>query len=127
MTSLLMAWACKISLYHNGPELCSKLKQIDRFGDANCVRGLPAGNKIRLLFTWEKNVLNKTYVSWGSKHSLFEDFFCKRKENDLHKKYRLFGGLAENLSSPTISQIEQILWFYFIYKALEQSVTSGAF
>ena len=27
-----------------------------------------------------KNILNKQYVSWGSKHSLFLDFFCKTKK-----------------------------------------------
>ena len=37
----------------------------------------------------------------------FHTFSVKRKENDLHRKYRLFGGYAENLSSPTISEIEQ--------------------
>ena len=37
----------------------------------------------------------------------FETFSVKCKENDLHRKYRLFGGPAENLSSPTISQAEQ--------------------
>ena len=37
----------------------------------------------------------------------FETFSVKRKENDLHRKYRLFGGPAENLSSPATSQIEQ--------------------
>ena len=36
----------------------------------------------------------------------FETFYVKRKENDLHRKYRPFWGPAENLSS-TISQIEQ--------------------
>ena len=90
-------------------------------------KGISRSKKNLLLFTWEKNVLNKTYVSCGSKHSLFLDFFWKYKENYLHKKYRLFGGPAENLSSPTISQIEQNWWFYFIYKALEQSVTGSIF
>ena len=33
-----------------------------------------------LLFTWEKNILNKQYVSWGSKYSSFLDFFCKTKK-----------------------------------------------
>ena len=80
-----------------------------------------------LLFTWEKNILNKKYLSWGLTHSLFLYFFCKRKENDLHRKYRLFGGPTENLSSPTISQIEQNLWFYFIYKAFELSVAGMVF
>ena len=36
----------------------------------------------------------------------FETFSVKRKENDLHRKYGIFGGPAENQSSPTISQIE---------------------
>ena len=31
--------------------------------------------KKNLIFTLEKNVLNKTYLSCGSKHSLFRDFF----------------------------------------------------
>ena len=34
-------------------------------------------------------------------------FSVKRKENDFRRKYRRFVGPAENLSSPTISQIEQ--------------------
>ena len=56
----------------------------------------------------------------------FETFSVKSKENDLHRKYRLFGGPVENLSSPPISQIEQNLWFYLIYsKELEQSVTGS--
>ena len=37
----------------------------------------------------------------------FQAFSVKSKEYDLHRKYRLFGGPAENLSSPTISQIKQ--------------------
>ena len=39
-----------------------------------------------LLFTWEKNDLNKTYVSCGSKHCLFLTFSVKCKEYDLHRK-----------------------------------------
>ena len=35
----------------------------------------------------------------------FETFSVKREENDLHRKYRVYGGPAKNLSSPT-SQIE---------------------
>ena len=57
----------------------------------------------------------------------FETFSVKRKKNDLHRKYRRFGGRAENLSFPTISQIEQNWWLYFIYKALEQSATATVF
>ena len=36
----------------------------------------------------------------------FETFSVKQKEHNLARKYRIFGGPAENLSS-TISQIEQ--------------------
>ena len=39
----------------------------------------------------------------------------------------IFGGAAENLFSPTISQVEQNLLLYFIYKALEQSITGSVF
>ena len=56
----------------------------------------------------------------------FATFSVKCKENDLHRKYRLLRGPAKNVSS-IISQIEQNLWLYFIYKALDQSVTGGIF
>ena len=69
----------------------------------------------------------KTFFTKNSDHELpanvcFYAFSVKRKENDLDRKHRLLGGPAENASSPTISQIEQNL-FYFIYKHLEQGVT----
>ena len=35
----------------------------------------------------------------------FKTFSVKRKENDLDKKYRILGGIAEIAPSPTISQI----------------------
>ena len=38
----------------------------------------------------------------------FETFSEKRKENELHRTYTLFGGPAGNLSPPTILQIKQI-------------------
>ena len=38
----------------------------------------------------------------------FETFSEKRKENELRRKYTLFGGPAGNLSPPTIIQIKQI-------------------
>ena len=42
-------------------------------------RTIPLGDwmikKNHIIFTWEKNILNKTYVSCSSKHSLFRDFF----------------------------------------------------
>ena len=53
-----------------------------------------------LLITWEKNVLNKTYVSWGSKHSLFLCFFCKsvkHKENDLHTNIGFLGSCRKSI------------------------------
>ena len=92
------------------------------------IKGPPC-EKNRLLFTWEKKkLLNKTYMYYEILNIVcFLTFSVKCKENDLHRKYRLFGGLAENLPSPTISQIEQNCWLYFIYKALEQSVTVGVF
>ena len=45
----------------------------------------------------------------------FETFSEKRKENELQRKYMLFGGPAGNLSPPTILQMKQILCIYFIY------------
>ena len=38
----------------------------------------------------------------------FETFSEERKENELHRKYTLFGGPTGNLSPPTILQIKQI-------------------
>ena len=38
----------------------------------------------------------------------FETFSEKRKENELHRKYTLFGGPAGNLSTPSILQKKQI-------------------
>ena len=38
----------------------------------------------------------------------FETFSEKRKENELHTKYTLFGAPTGNLSPPTILQIKQI-------------------
>ena len=38
----------------------------------------------------------------------FKTFSEKRKENELHRKYTVFGGASRNLSPPTILQIKQI-------------------
>ena len=46
---------------------------------------------------------------------------------ELHQKYTLLVGPAEKTSSPTISQIEQNLWFYFIYKHLEKGASLTVF
>ena len=48
----------------------------------------------------------------------FQTFSVKHKKNDLHKKYMLFGGPAENLSSPTISQIEHFTPLLFHLQSL---------
>ena len=57
----------------------------------------------------------------------FYTFSVKHKENDLHRKYTFLGGPAENASSPTISQIEQNVSFYFIYKDKAQTVKFSFF
>ena len=41
--------------------------------------------------------------------------------------YHTLSSTALENPSSTISQIEQNLWFYLIYKALEQSITGGVF
>ena len=87
-------------------EMGKRSSNVPNLFKGSSLRGLPQFFYFFLLLTWEKNVLNKTYVSWGSKHSLFLDFFYKT-QNDLHRKYNLSGGHAENASSPTISQIER--------------------
>ena len=38
---------------------------------------------------------------------VFEDLFLNRKENELHRKYKVFGGSVENLSPPLILEIVQ--------------------
>ena len=43
-----------------------------------------------------------------------EDFSVNRKEIELHRKYKVFGGSMENLSSPPILGIEQNGWFHWI-------------
>ena len=81
------------------------------------LRGLPYFKKNLLLLTWEKNVLNKTYVSWGSKQFVSRLFLSKNvKKMICIENTGYLGGPVENASSPTISQIEQNWWFYFIYK-----------
>ena len=63
-----------------------------------------------ILFTWKKNILNKQYVSWGLKHSLFLwAFSVKRKENDLHKNIRFLGALRK------MHLLRQIHWKFMIF------------
>ena len=42
-----------------------------------------------------------------------EDFSLNPKENELHRKYRFFGGLRKK-KDPPILEIEQNGWFHWI-------------
>ena len=55
------------------------------------VKGIGNQNQNSFYYSPEKNILNKKYVSWGSKHSLFLDFFCKTKKMICIKIYVLGG------------------------------------
>ena len=44
-----------------------------------------------------------------------EDFSINRKENELHRKYKVLGGSTENAKAPPILEIEQNGWFHWIY------------
>ena len=57
--------------------------------------GMPDVKKNCLLFTWEKNVLKKTYVPLGSKHSLFRNLFCKTKKTICIENIGFFGVLQK--------------------------------
>ena len=43
-----------------------------------------------------------------------EDFSLNRKENELHRKYKVFGGSTENFWAPPILEIVQNGWFHWI-------------
>ena len=43
-----------------------------------------------------------------------EDFSLNHKENELHKKYKVFGGATENTMALSILEIEQNRWFHWI-------------
>ena len=43
-----------------------------------------------------------------------EDFSLNHEENELHRKYKVFGRSMENLSPPPILEIEQNGWFHWI-------------
>ena len=43
-----------------------------------------------------------------------DDFSLNRKENELHRKYKGFGGSIENAMVPPILEIEQNGWFHWI-------------
>ena len=45
---------------------------------------------------------------------LFVKISVNRKENELHRKYKVFGGSTENAKAPPILEIEQNLWFHWI-------------
>ena len=62
--------------------------------------------------TWKKNGLNKKDLFF---HGIEESvrFSVRCKENELHRKYKGFGGSTENASRP-ILRIEQNLCFHWI-------------
>ena len=43
-----------------------------------------------------------------------ENFSLNRKENELRRKYRIFGGSTEKNKDPPILEIEQNGWFHWI-------------
>ena len=43
-----------------------------------------------------------------------EDFSLNRKENELRRKYGIFGGSMEKNKDPPILEIEQNGWFHWI-------------
>ena len=55
--------------------------------------------------------MKKTY--WENVF-VYEGFSLNRKENELHRKYKIFGGSAENAKALPILEIEQNGWFHWI-------------
>ena len=60
---------------------------------------------------WFKQNMKKTF-----RKNVFicEDFSLNRKENELHKKYGIFGGSTEKNKDPPILEIEENGWFHWI-------------
>ena len=60
---------------------------------------------------WSKQIIKNTF-----RENVFvcEDFSQNRKENELHRKYMVFGGSIENATAPPILEIEKNLWFHWI-------------
>ena len=70
-------------------------------------RGSLRHKYIFLLFTREKNGLNKKYLFFhGIEESVIRFSVCS-KENELHRKYKGFGGSTEIAIPPPILEIEQ--------------------
>ena len=70
---------------------------------------IPWGINIKkILFTCEKNGLNKTDLFFHGIEESVIRFSVRYKENELHRKYKGFGGSTENASLPPILEIEQI-------------------
>ena len=53
-----------------------------------------------------------------------EDFSLNRKENKLHRKYKVFGGSTENDMALPILEIEQNGWFHWIQHDSECTILS---
>ena len=67
-----------------------------------------------LLFTLEKNGLHKIGVFFPGIEESVIRFSLRCKENELHRKYKFFGGATENPMVPPILEIEQNGWFNWI-------------
>ena len=67
-----------------------------------------------LLFTLEKNGLNKIDVFFPGIEESVIRFSLRCKENELHRKYKFFGGAKENPMVLQILEIEQNGWFHWI-------------
>ena len=46
--------------------------------------------------------------------NLFVKIFCQPKENELHRKYKVFWGSMENAKALPILEVEQKGWFHWI-------------
>ena len=71
-----------------------------------------SGKFFLLLFTWEKNGLNKKDLFFNEIEESVIRFSVRCKENELHRKYMGLGGSTENASQ--ILEIEQNWFFHWI-------------
>ena len=54
----------------------------------------------------KEHPLRKYFCLWN--------FSINHKENELHRKYKVFEGSMENAKAPLILEIEQNVWFHWI-------------
>ena len=67
-----------------------------------------------LLFTWEKNGLNKKDAFFSRIEESVIRFSVQCKENELHIKHKVLGGATENAKAPPILELAQNEWFHWI-------------